>query len=293
MAPSSPLLFLHIPKTAGMTLRGVLAARVARQATYTIGNDINADIDRLRELDRGRRERIELVIGHMSFGLHAFLAPGARYVTVLRDPVERVLSEYRFLKGNSRHPFHARVRDMTLSQYLDSNITGQAVNGQTRLLCGSHEPGRIGIAGREALSSAHLDQALANLERHFVLALTQERFEESLLLMARRLRWRRWPFFLVRNVSSASTRDAGTRRVDDDMREAIAERNALDMVLYRVVSQQLQRAITDAGPRFAITLERFVRANGIYQQLHWRRVRLARRAGTALRRLSRPRPGSP
>lgn len=257
-----------------MTLRGALAARHRLDRTVVIGNDINADITRLSRLDEASRHRIDLLMGHMSFGLHELLAPGARYVTIVRDPVERVLSEYRFLKANTRHPFHARVKTMSLDEYLDSGFTGQAANGQTRLLCGSHVPGCPGIAGREPLGEEDVSRALENIDRYFVLAGTQERFEESLMLLARRLGWRSWPFFVVRNVTRAGER--GTTFSARD-RERVAQANDLDIALYRAINIRVERAIADAGPRFAASLERFVRLNTLYQRLHWRRVEYGRR----------------
>ncbi len=265
-----------------MTLRGALASRHRRDRTVVIGNDINADIERLADLDEASRHRIELLMGHMSFGLHTLLAPGARYVTIVRDPVERVLSEYRFLRSNTRHPFHARVKEMSLAEYLESGFTGQAANGQTRLLCGSHVPGSPGIAGREPLGDEDVSRALANIDRYFVLAGTQERFEESLMLMARRLGWRSWPFFVVRNVTRAGERGE-TFSLQDH--ERVASANHLDIALYRAVNAGVERAIADAGPGFAASLERFVRLNGIYQRLHWRRVQYGRRLRRAAGRL--------
>ncbi len=270
-----PLIFLHVPKTAGTTLRGVLAKRYRDDRSFVIGNDINADIRRLTRMDAAARHRIELLMGHMSFGLHRWLAPGARYVTIIRDPVERVLSEYRFLKTNPRHPFHSRVKKMSLAEYLDSDFTGQAANGQTRLLCGRHAPGSPGIADREPLDEAHVRRAIENIDRYCLIAGTQEHFEESLLLMARRLGWRTRPFFLDRNVTR---HEAGGLDLGPDARQRVAARNRLDLLLYRAVDERLQRAIADAGTGFPAALDRFVRLNRVYQRVYWRRVEYSRRA---------------
>ena len=268
------LIFLHVPKTAGMTLRHVLASRYRPRETFVIGNDINADIRRFVAMEAPRRERIRLLMGHMSFGLHEFLAPGARYVTVLRHPVDRVLSEYRFLKTNARHPLHGQVARMSLEEYLERDVSGQAANGQTRLLSGSHESGSVGIPGRKPLDESSVARALDNIERHFVLAGTQERFEESLLLLARRLGWRTLPFFVVRNVTGTRVSPLAE---GEDARERIESFNRLDMALYRAVSELVDRAVADAGPGFTTSLDRFVRFNALYQGMESRRVQYRRR----------------
>lgn len=274
MRRRSALIFLHVPKTAGMTLRHVLASRYRPRETFVIGNDINADIRRFVAMEARRRERIRLLMGHMSFGLHEFLTPGSRYVTVLRHPVDRVLSEYRFLKTNTRHPLHEQVAAMSLAEYLERDVSGQAANGQTRLLSGSHEPGSPGIPGSESLDESSVARALDNIERYFVLAGTQERFEESLLLMARRLGWRTWPFFVVRNVTGTRVNHPAE---GDDARARIESFNRLDMALYRAVSERIDRMIADAGARFTTSLDRFVRFNAVYQGIESRRVQYRRR----------------
>lgn len=272
MRSPEPLIFLHLPKTAGMTLRTVLAARYPAHATFVIGNDINADIDRFVHMEAAERARIRLLIGHMSFGLHQYLPAGARYLTMLRHPVDRVLSEYRFLRTNTRHPFHARVAAMSLEEYLESGFTGQAGDGQTRLLSGSHLPGRPGVAGREPLDESDLQRALENIDRHFVFAGIQERFEESLLLMARSLGWRRWPLFVARNVTSGGSADA-----DVGGREAVAAFNRLDLALYRAVSERVDAAVVAGGEPLRRAVSRFSRMNRLYQRYESRRIQYQRR----------------
>lgn len=278
MSSRDALIFLHIPKTAGMTLRALLASRYPARHTFVIGNDINADIERFVTMDDDSRARIRLLMGHMSFGLHRFLPTGARYVTMLRDPVERVLSEYRFLKRNTLHPFHSRVASMSIHDYLESGFTGQSSNGQTRLLSGSHEPGRPGIAGREPLDEHHLARALGALDRHFLVAGIQERFDESLLLVSRALGWRLWPFFVSRNVTTRS-REAADVRIDDgeEVRAAIAERNQLDIGLYGEVSRRLDHTIREAGVGFSKAAGRFVFLNRLYQHTDSRVIQYRRR----------------
>jgi hypothetical protein len=282
-----PLIFLHIPKAAGTTLRAVLSSRYRREQTFVIGNDINADIHRLIALDEAERHRLRLLMGHMSFGLHRYLAPGARYVSILRDPVERVLSEYRFLKSNVRHPFHHQVREMSLAEYLDSDFTGQSSNGQTRLLSGSHVEGTLGIAGRESLHESHLQSALGNIERHFVITGTQQRFEATLLLLARYLGWRRWPFFVVRNVTRADDVDFV---LDDDAREMVTHCNQLDVMLYHAVNERLDCEIAKAGTGFARSLERFRRLNRFYQGVDSHRIQYQRRLFNLIGVRSNPSP---
>ena len=73
MSHRPPLIFLHLPKTAGMTMRSVLAGRYPAGRTFVIGNDINGDIQRLTDRPEVERHRLDLLMGHMSHGLHELL----------------------------------------------------------------------------------------------------------------------------------------------------------------------------------------------------------------------------
>ena len=45
-----------------------------------------------------QRARFRLVMGHFQYGIHEFLPQEYTYVTIVRDPVERVISHYNYLR---------------------------------------------------------------------------------------------------------------------------------------------------------------------------------------------------
>jgi hypothetical protein len=82
--------------------------------------------------------RIEYISGHFSFSIVAYQAFHHEYsfVTMLRDPVKRWISEYFYNRYKSHS--HAKI-DLDINAYLNSEV-GRA-NGQTyaRYLCGLTE----------------------------------------------------------------------------------------------------------------------------------------------------------
>ena len=48
--------------------------------------------------------------GHMTFGLHEVLPQTATYITVLRDPVDRVISAFYFMRNYKLHPLYWKLR---------------------------------------------------------------------------------------------------------------------------------------------------------------------------------------
>lgn len=94
-APLDRLAFLHIPKTAGTSLTQVLASRWGR--VRIVGR-----WEELRDTPVGGLDDVTLFAGHF-FGhqlSHPALA-GFPAVTVLRDPLERLRSEYRFARASA------------------------------------------------------------------------------------------------------------------------------------------------------------------------------------------------
>ncbi|MEA3292724.1 MAG: sulfotransferase family 2 domain-containing protein, partial [Pseudomonadota bacterium] len=160
------VIFLHIPKAGGSTLRTILQRQYRERGVYEIRDDINGDILRFCAGSEAERAATGLLMGHMGFGLHHFLPGPSVYLTMLRQPEKRVLSEFRFLQSNPYHVLHDAAKDLSLMQYLQSEMTGQISNGQTRLLCGATKDGQTGIPTRRRMEERDLQQALHNMEAY-------------------------------------------------------------------------------------------------------------------------------
>ena len=83
---------LHLPKTAGSSLLAAYQARFGERV-YDY-NEAPELFDRLGVA--GLRARYDVIHGHFHIRDRADLLDGARLVTYLRDPVQRVISSYYF-----------------------------------------------------------------------------------------------------------------------------------------------------------------------------------------------------
>lgn len=82
----------HLPKCAG----GTVAASAAKMADYRLLTHLQyTEPLALDDLDRNL-----WIDGHTSFGLHQLHGTPAAYITILRDPVDRLISEFFFLHAH-------------------------------------------------------------------------------------------------------------------------------------------------------------------------------------------------
>jgi Sulfotransferase family len=264
-APADSLLaFVHIPKTAGATITTMLINAYSPEAVMAAGNFVRGPERTVQKLsqrsggwerwhDRGGR----VTVGHVPYGVfREHLPPDARYMTFLREPVDRVLSHY-YRHHHRRDPSRAgrtkkrpgaRVVAESLEQALVEMSLPQLSNLATRFLCG--DPSPMGELGPGAL-----DDAKANL-RDFAFIGIQEQFEESLQRLQELLGVGAVPYE-DRHVSS--NRPA-VEEISDRQRALIVERNELDIELYDFALELLEasagppRSSTITDPQTGVTL---------------------------------------
>lgn len=213
---SGPICFVHVPKTAGATMRDVLTRAFPPAANG--GNWLN-DPDRTRaKVAHYAATPGTVVMGHVPYGVYVDEMPAdARYVTLLREPVDRVLSHYH------RHIERRRIPGRELVTSLAAAFQSRSLelsNLATRLL--SDDPAR-------EPDTRSLDEATANLGRFTFVGL-QDRFDESVVLLLRALGVTApIPYGASRHVNedrpAANTLSHANRRL-------VVERNALDVALY-------------------------------------------------------------
>ncbi|MDB4793433.1 hypothetical protein OAG63_00195 [Methylacidiphilales bacterium] len=238
------LIFLHIHKTGGLSLRNLILRSCRGQKHWdtglgeVTGHEWQQYLKKLRELPSGELESYRLFLGHMPFGLHEVLPDGTRYVTFLRDPVRRMTSYFHMRHRAGWGPAPSTIDPSRP----DWNLPGDPLllrtldNGQTRLLAGACLP--FGQC-----NETHLQTARANLDRHFDLVGLTENFTLSLALLRRMYGWK-WHFYVPRNVAPQT--DAKSRIPPEVVRE-IERLNRFDLELYAYAKQRLHEQARRCG----------------------------------------------
>jgi hypothetical protein len=261
------LIFLHIPKTAGTTLSRIIEKQYPGRAVYTTRTEGGhaRSLEDFKALDPSQRNEIRCLKGHIPFGMHAYLRQPCVYITLLREPVDRIISHYYFVLKNPRHYLHKQVIEghMTLDDYVSSGISTELSNGQTRML-----------ADRDDESpSAMLGSAKKNLCDHFAVVGLTESFDESLLLMKHHLGWRR-VYYARENVTPGRPLKSQISRSTVHL---IEQANEADLKLYAFAREQFEKKICAQGPHFPEVVRRFRSRNrvfGIFEGFHLGRFRM-------------------
>lgn len=257
------VIFLHIGKTAGWTLRQILYRNVAPGRVMRVRPPadrprgfLNAEpLRAFASLPENERARPRLIVSHMIFGIHESVPRPSTYITLLREPVARTISQYRHVLRTKHHRLYTAAVSggLTLERYVCGGEALEVDNGQARALAGD------AATPFGECSDALLRAALRNLDDHVSVAGLTERFDETLVMLGAEFGWQNL-YYVRTNAAPPGQR----LQVSDADRRMIRERNRFDCELYRVVAERLQSRI-DGDPTFARSLELHRRGNALYR----------------------------
>jgi len=166
------IIFPHIWKTGGTSLASIFYNLFSQDECV-----------RVEDKPVESYQNTRFLTGHMPYGLHNVLSKPYTYIGLIREPIERVVSSYYFMKEQKGHPLYQLVNQLTLEEslspeihpYLDDNYH----NHQTRIFAGietmiskDHIPCIFEQAS--IITNKHLKQAISNIEKDYSFISTLE-----------------------------------------------------------------------------------------------------------------------
>ncbi|MFC4076066.1 sulfotransferase family 2 domain-containing protein [Salinithrix halophila] len=237
------IIFIHIPKTAGTTLRSILKKEYGPlMKPFYLDKEQPPDMKPLLACKK-------CIGGHIGYGIwmpywnRSLLLenPCSRpvsYITMLRDPVERLISLYNFLKIiylPIQEPASV-IFNLTFEDFVESNH--YQADTQTLYITGG---------------SLDIDTAKHHLTRFRAVGIT-ERFDESIFLMKRKFGWGDLHYQKLNITPNRPQKN----QLTDSIIQRIQERNALDVELYRFAKSLLEREIKSLDSQSGEELRQFL-----------------------------------
>lgn len=247
LGPSDKLVFLHIPKTAGTTLATILQNQFTVSETCPVYYS-----DALVDISRAEFARYRYVRGHFYFDVLQRLIPSLRAtVTMLRDPVERYISDFaHFQRSEELLVLPADMiereesRAMSLEEFVDNvnirrnrytrNIQSRLIGAQLEFE--TSEDLQAAMKTENEVRQVDMNIAKQRLD-HFAVVGLAERFQESLFLLAYAFGWP--PVVRYRCLQVATNRPQ-RERIPATTLNQIAEFNSLDFELYDHAQQAFE-----------------------------------------------------
>lgn len=270
MSRTPLLIHLHIPKNAGTTLSRMIKLGFLLRpptnlggATRTLGYYSVAGFENrisiIQELPAAAQRRIRFFEAHCAWGVHERLPQPSTYMTMLRDPVDRTLSVYSYLKQIGDIPATTSLED-----FIEAPPAARVWwvdNAQVRYLAGAG--GKIDERPVGACTPEMLELARQRLRENFLLVGITERFNESAALLLSRLGWRAG-WYVRSNVTVNRSR---ARDIPAETLDRIRQLNELDLALYEAESQFFDEQVRQAGPPLEGKVRRFDRRSAAATRL--------------------------
>jgi hypothetical protein len=246
------VIFLHIPKAAGTTLHQIIDRQYPQRAIFSFNADAITSVEQFKNLPEAQKSQIQVVKGHMGFGLHQYMSQPATYITILREPIERVISYYYHVLDNPAHYLHEEVTKdhVGLEAFTSDQLTAEIDNGQTRLLAG---PEFMWTIPYGKCTPDLLEIAKQNLINHFLVVGVADQFDKTLILLKIALGWKNLSY----KRSNVNVRRPEKQSISSQARANIEKDNPFDIQLYKFAQQLLKEQIRRNRFRFTVEYARF------------------------------------
>lgn len=271
-APKNPyIVFMHIPKTGGATVKSLLAKNC--NPNYLLKANTE-DCRENAQLTFQQGDFTSVLMGHITLSdiPYQFIHMPFVHFMMLREPVKRIVSLYNYVSNNSKHPQNSEVSPMSIIDFVNSNAQLLEVhNGQTQRIIGYF--GVDPVKNRVNTDEKMLDTAKSIIQSQFSLFGVTEFFAEFMIMMAKLLGWKDI-FCTPRNVSSSIYKRSPVRTkrlldinsLTEREIQRIKELNSIDIDLYNYARELFLERCRQLGVN-ADDVKNYHRKNAIYQDL--------------------------
>jgi hypothetical protein len=176
------LIFQHIPKTAGTSIAKLFRSQFNRDEVFICGTK-DGVLTNFTKLRPDYRRKVKLLIGHVDFGIHDYFDGNVKYFTFLRDPLDRVLSHYYYIRSDINHRYYNAAQKMDIDQFIEAGVRPRMNNCMVRMISGLNPP-------FDHCDESMLGQALENINNSYAFVGFFSSLLESVDLLLHQMNWR-------------------------------------------------------------------------------------------------------
>jgi len=212
-----------------MTIQQYLKSQYLNRRIFSVrGRAPSTSIAFFKSLPEEKRHEFDLVIGHGAHRIRAYAHPDILKTTILRDPVDRIISHYYFAMRAPNHALHHEAANlkMPLADYVRSGLHGSLRNNYvTRFL-------QISAEEAEKNPEESVARAYQLLKKEYAIVGLLENLAPTLDRFA--------GISGFHNIYNPPLRNVARDRpkiseIDDSTIAAIREVNFLDVQLYQLI----------------------------------------------------------
>jgi len=249
------IIFHHVPKAAGSTFSASLYCHYKPNEVFRVSAKTKFErLSMLESLPQSCKVKLKLLLSHMPFGAHRVVGDDWHYYSIVRDPVKRVVSLYRYILAEPSHYLYDVCSQAgSIDEFINLPAAKEMRNEMTRYFLYPEQ-----MDEDETVQDCHLALAIENIEKHFPSVGLLERYDESMVLFS--LVFKHSPLYYLRLNKTSGT----PRPLSDLDKKALAEANSVDVKLYKYLRERFERQIVTEGIKIPEDIERFQTQNSIY-----------------------------
>lgn len=233
---------MHIPKTGGGTLNTIIKKQYEEIEVISNGGFWGDKPPWKNHFSKDKIEKLQCIRGHFPFGIHEQFAKPFTYLTMMRNPVERMISLYYHVTTSPNNRMYHRAKNLSMKQFMEREAFKiQTVNMQTRQLSGG--------------KTVNLQLAKENLNNYFSVVGITERYNESIFLMSQELGWTNFNInFQKKHVNPYRLK---RDEIPQEVIDIIMKNNKLDMEIYEYANEQFNKRILNLDSQSKEKLKNF------------------------------------
>lgn len=243
--------FVHIPKTAGSSLREEIANAIQPDLNIEVNYKALDPQDWFKDFDQKISERLREVTSSENFSFYRFFSGHLKYrdiaqhsafdsvrlITMLRAPIGRLKSDYRY-QISEDNPLHASVKEKypTFEEFYRDPVNHNIIY---KYLCRDYDQ--------------DVTEAIKFVEDRFTFVGVQEMYPISIRLLFALFGMRAQPQLRLRESAARPESDELKKSVDEIAEannQEIVNLNSLDFKLYDYFREKLSEQTNDIWPLF-------------------------------------------